>query len=281
VTDELTANHQAWWRHVAAACDGAVQEVPGGLLVATGIGLAAFNQLHCDPGADEAELIGRAAGWFGGRGLPWRIITGQPSPAADTAAARLGGRAERPDPVLTLDLTHRRPAESGRAESGRAETGPAGGGGAVSGRPVSGQSERGGAETDPIEITVAATVPELRAFVDCLAASYRTDPALLRPLAGRAMAADPAVRVLLAGRGPVVAVGVSVRHGGTVGVYAVGVRRGHRRRGLGRAVTAAAIGAGAGQARLAVLQATPAGVPLYTAMGFRRAGTCYLWDFPR
>jgi hypothetical protein len=29
-----------------------------------------------------------------------------------------------------------------------------------------------------------------------------------------------------------------------------------------------------------VLQATPAGVPLYTAMGFRPAGTCYLWDFP-
>lgn len=66
-----------------------------------------------------------------------------------------------------------------------------------------------------------------------------------------------------------VATSVCVLAGGVAGIYAVTVREDCRRRGLGAALTWAAVAAGAaGGAEVVVLQATTMGLPVYEAMGF-------------
>ena len=73
---------------------------------------------------------------------------------------------------------------------------------------------------------------------------------------------------------------VSVTAGrlGVAGLYDVGVERGERRRGIGRAVTLAALDVarslGCG---VATLNATPEGEALYRAMGFRSVGVAQTW----
>jgi GNAT superfamily N-acetyltransferase len=73
---------------------------------------------------------------------------------------------------------------------------------------------------------------------------------------------------------------VSVTAGrlGAAGLYDVGVERGERRRGIGRAVTLAALDVarslGCG---VATLNATPEGEALYRAMGFRSVGVAQTW----
>lgn len=66
----LHRNHRAFWRHWARACGGEVEETPHGLLVATGVEAAPFNQFHARPGGDERAGAQRARAYFGARGLP-------------------------------------------------------------------------------------------------------------------------------------------------------------------------------------------------------------------
>ena len=79
---------------------------------------------------------------------------------------------------------------------------------------------------------------------------------------------------------PVAHAVVSVTAGrlGVAGLYDVGVERAERRRGIGRAVTLAALGVarslGCG---VATLNATPEGEALYRAMGFRSVGVAQTW----
>lgn len=243
----LHRNHQAFWRRFAGACGGTVEDASDGLIVTTGVPAAPFNQLHCPPEGSPSAALHRAREHFRRSGLPWRVVCEQRSDGVAEFARRLGVEPEPPYPVLSLPLERWRPAPD---------------------RPE-------------LAVSAARTIPDLRAFTDCAGASYRHDPGLLRPLVSRATLADPDFRIYL-GRvdGRCVAISVGVWDGETVGVYVVGVRRGFRRRGLGRAMTDRAIREGAARgARCAVLQATTAGQPLYTAMGFRRAAEYHLWDF--
>ena len=68
---------------------------------------------------------------------------------------------------------------------------------------------------------------------------------------------------------------------GVVGLASVGVRPEHRRRGIGSAITLAALDAArkAG-CRLGVLFSSPMAVTMYEGLGFRRHGTghCYMWS---
>ena len=54
------ANHRAFWRHLARACHGESVDVPGGLLVRTGIPESAYNQVHLDAGADHEPVLEQA-----------------------------------------------------------------------------------------------------------------------------------------------------------------------------------------------------------------------------
>jgi len=89
--------------------------------------------------------------------------------------------------------------------------------------------------------------------------------------------ADPRVRIAVADLDdePVAGAMAIRSDGGVLGVYAVFTKDRARRKGLGRAVTWAAIRSGfeAWGSRIAVLEATPMGVPLYLSMGFSEIGS--------
>jgi GNAT superfamily N-acetyltransferase len=89
--------------------------------------------------------------------------------------------------------------------------------------------------------------------------------------------ADPSVRIAVADLdGDPVAGAMAIgSDGGVLGVYAVFTMDRARRKGLGRAVTWAVIRAGfeAWGSRIAVLEATTMGVPLYQSMGFTEIGS--------
>lgn len=95
------------------------------------------------------------------------------------------------------------------------------------------------------------------------------DP-VARRLMSPAFLGDPAVRLFtgyLDGRP--VGVAVALRTGATSGIVGVGTLRAARRRGVGTAVTWAAVEAARGWgARAVVLQSTEMGYPVYRAMGF-------------
>jgi ribosomal protein S18 acetylase RimI-like enzyme len=74
--------------------------------------------------------------------------------------------------------------------------------------------------------------------------------------------------------GEVVGTALVVIDGPVAGIYNVGVRESARGRGIGRAVTAevARIARATG-CRLAILEASAIGAPVYRRLGFREVGT--------
>ncbi|MFI1711343.1 hypothetical protein [Streptomyces griseoruber] len=59
----LHRNHEAFWRHKARVSDGTAEEIPGGLLVTTGITMTPYNQIHWRTGATTAVLQATPAGY--------------------------------------------------------------------------------------------------------------------------------------------------------------------------------------------------------------------------
>ncbi|HYX11827.1 MAG TPA: GNAT family N-acetyltransferase [Candidatus Acidoferrum sp.] len=105
----------------------------------------------------------------------------------------------------------------------------------------------------------------------------------LRATFGRGFVADPDVRIGVAElAGEPVAAAMAMRTGSVLGVYAVATIERARRRGLGRAVTRAVIDAGvdAWQSRMAILQSSEMGRPLYRSMGFEEIGTITTFSRP-
>ena len=96
-------------------------------------------------------------------------------------------------------------------------------------------------------------------------------PELAQRLFAPSFAADPDVQLII-GRldGRPVGTTVAIRSGDVSGVYAVGTLPAARRRGVGTALTWAAVAAGrAWGCDTIVLQASEMGFPVYAAMGFR------------
>jgi ribosomal protein S18 acetylase RimI-like enzyme len=94
---------------------------------------------------------------------------------------------------------------------------------------------------------------------------------------------DPNVRIAVADvAGEPVAGAAAVGFGETLGIYAVGTLEHARRRGYGRAVTWAAIDAGAGAwgSTRAILQSTQMGVAMYRSMGFDEIATITIFKRP-
>ncbi|KZF09427.1 hypothetical protein A2J03_02620 [Rhodococcus sp. EPR-157] len=226
-------------------CDGAVHDLPGGTVVATGIPATGFNQLHLE--ADENSVLAAAEAIFDRRGVDWRIISHVNSAAAQQYSEHRGIERQPLYPVMAIPAATAVPPPS-----------------------------------TALTFTTAGDVADLRAFVDCAAAGYRMDPAILKPIAHQRALADDSIRFHLGWiDGRCVAVSVGVRNESTIGIYFVAVRRGHRRSGFGAAVTWMAMKDGFDRgADAAVLQATTPGYPMYTGMGFTTIGDYRLWDIP-
>ena len=125
-------------------------------------------------------------------------------------------------------------------------------------------------ETD-LDIRRVADDAGLRHAVDLAAVGFGVPKEVMAPVYSRAVASMPGLSTYVgyADGAPVcTAVGVVVR--GNVGIFNVATPPEHRRRGYGAALTARAIrdGMEAG-ARLAALQASADGEPVYRRMGFR------------
>lgn len=113
---------------------------------------------------------------------------------------------------------------------------------------------------DAHSLTTAANfgAPDPRASLGMFPASLMDDPRVVM------------LNGYLDDRPEPVATAVSVMNDGLAGVYSITAHPDVRRRGIGAAMTWAAIQAGARKgADLAVLQATPLGRPVYEGMGFR------------
>jgi GNAT superfamily N-acetyltransferase len=71
---------------------------------------------------------------------------------------------------------------------------------------------------------------------------------------------------------------VSTGRLGTAGIYDMGVADDERRRGIGTALTLAALELGRTQGcGIATLNATPEGASLYGTLGFRQVGIAQTW----
>jgi GNAT superfamily N-acetyltransferase len=96
-------------------------------------------------------------------------------------------------------------------------------------------------------------------------------PRVAHELYSRSFVGDPDVQLFVARLdGRPVGKSLAIRSGGASGVYDVGTVKTARRRGVGSAVTWAAVTAGQAWGFDAiVLQSSQMGLPIYTAMGFR------------
>lgn len=123
-------------------------------------------------------------------------------------------------------------------------------------------------------------------WVRCYTPSFGI-PAEAAEAVGRMEAArpgPPGSLVRLAGRigGQLVGTSALLDRHGVAGIYIVTTPAAHRRRGIGTALTAAALLAGRDRGlRTGILQATHDGVPVYRRMGFTTVGEYRLMTLPR
>lgn len=236
-------------------------------------------QQHANNLAHTQRLLARAGGWPLHEGPGWVAADGL-LPSRFFAAGVLTDR--RLDPGPTIEALRAggtwRPDDTGAIVFdtwGRPGTGdcatvplmvrPAGPFGVVDDR-----------------VQVARDVAGLRLVEQALAAALDHPPfRSLRPgsVLGAGLLASGLAAAVGVVDGAPCAVALAVDDGTTVGVYLVGVAPGHRRTGLGAAVTAAAVGALA--PRSALLTATRMGRGTYERLGWRAAGQATLWRVPR
>ena len=127
-------------------------------------------------------------------------------------------------------------------------------------------------EVDPADTDLVGRVTE--AFTT----GNGAPPGMFDPLVAPAMFDRPDVAVYAAlDDGTVTSVGLRLQVPGAVGVFGVATPPAHRRRGVGKAVTARIVVDGmAAGARSAFLGATPMGYNIYERLGFRTIET---WTF--
>jgi GNAT superfamily N-acetyltransferase len=215
--------------------DGKVIDLDGVFAFATGLPLALFNGCVVVEPA-PADQLDAAIHWIADRGVPHRVwIADSVVPYLGHVPLAHGLRVQdRPYPGMVLHPVPEPP------------------------RPAAG-----------VKVDTVAPSDLERFLQVSIDAGMPPDPA--RQLFSPSFAADPDVRLFIGSLdGRPVGTAVAIRTGDVSGVYAVGTLPAARRRGLGSALTWAAVEAGhAWGCDTTVLQASEMGLPIYEAMGFR------------
>ncbi|HEX6230423.1 MAG TPA: GNAT family N-acetyltransferase [Actinomycetota bacterium] len=125
------------------------------------------------------------------------------------------------------------------------------------------------------------TPEDLSAMVDLEVEIFGTERSVAERLLGPRALERTRTRMTIATlEGEPVAMAYVHVHDGAIGVFGVGTVDRLRRRGIGTAVTASAIGQARGEADLAWLQPTALGRGVYEAMGFRPVAHWQVWMLP-
>jgi len=194
---------------------------------------------HGDPAGPLREAARRLAG------VPWRIWAGPDSDPGLAAALLAAGATElHADPVMAISL----------GQAGAPADWPAG-------------------RLPGLDIAELAGPDELAGFVDCYGPSFGIPPDMLgtQLRAERGRQDLPGTLIRFTGRldGTLAGTAVLLDRHGVAGLYVITVRPEFRRRGIGTALTAAALAAARDRGLpLATLHATPDGEPVYRRMGF-------------
>lgn len=215
--------------------EGEVRDVDGIFAFATGLPLALFNGCVVVEPA-PADKVHAAIDWVATRGVPHRVwIADSLVPTLEHVPIAQGLHVEeRAYPGMVL---HPIPVVPAPAVGVTVET-----------------------------VAPSGLEPFLRVSID-----GGMPPAAAGDLFSPSFAADPDVQLFIASlEGRPVGTSVAIRTGAVSGVYAVGTLPAARRRGVGSALTWAAVEAGrAWDCDAIVLQASEMGFPIYAAMGFR------------
>jgi ribosomal protein S18 acetylase RimI-like enzyme len=250
----LDANFGELIRWYASRPGGEIVEAGDASLCSTGLAFRSVNGgvgLHLDPAAADRR-IAEVAAWFGERGVPWRWLLGATSRPDDLGdrLLRAGFELVSDSPGMALDL-----------DGFVAEPAPPG-----------------------VEIV---TVDDLRGLDQWEALQHRalelddTRTRAWRDAHDRALSADIPLRdwiALLDGE-PVAAAALFVA-ADVAGIYNVATVPEARGRGIGGAVTSAAIAEGVARGlRTAVLGSSEMGFPVYRRLGFREVSRIrsYAW----
>ncbi|MGW4642493.1 GNAT family N-acetyltransferase [Sphaerisporangium sp. NPDC004334] len=209
--------------------------------VISGAAMPLLNGVFSSAREPDAAEIAAFAGSPELRSMPWSVqVRGErfDPRIADTAAAH--GLARRSTlPFMLKSLSQ---ADAADAEDGASKVRPVGG-------------------------------DESALYQAMLAAGYEGPPSLFTPMCLPSVLDHPAMRAYVAEEaGEPVATSFGVFLGDHVAVFNIAVLPAHRRRGHGRAATAAVLRDGyAIGARTAFLHSSTMGVPLYESMGFHIA----------
>jgi ribosomal protein S18 acetylase RimI-like enzyme len=235
------------WRGRTAALGGTVFEDDGVLSCLTGLATAPFNPSVVErPPSAPAAALADAEGHYRAVGLPYGIdLDARLFPDLRDAAAAAGLRVVVARPGMIAD-----PQDV-----------PA---------PVL-----------PDGLTIERADGRLDDVASVATEGFGGEYAINRAFVAEPVWRDPRARVYLARlHGTAVATAETSLQEGVIGVFGVATIPGARRRGIGAAITARAVGDRAEEADLAFLQSSEMGRGVYTSLGFREISTWEVWSRP-
>jgi ribosomal protein S18 acetylase RimI-like enzyme len=233
--------HDAWGRLARSIPGGWVEDASGLRCIATGSTSPSFNLVLSVEGLRDPQVaLDAAQDRFDQAGLPW-LLKLQPELDHDLVAHARRRRIDLDEePVYAMPI---RPWPA---------TAPL-------------------PSASPLSIVEAGT-DTIDDAIHCFADAFDADPAAVGRLFGRNLLTVRTFTVFvgyLAGEPVATSMLATTRSSGLAGVYSVATRPAHRGRGLGTALTAAALVAAAEQGYdTAVLEPSPSGAPMYRRMGF-------------